>query len=344
MRVLITGITGFIGAELAHKLIEEGQEVYGFVRHVVGRDLKCLDDIKDKIKLITCDTTDYFSVRNSLKKVGPEVVFHLAALSPVRLSFEHPFDYQKNTFLGTVNIVEAILDLYGVEKVRLIVASTAEVYGIQNSMSPSTEDLRLEPSSPYAVAKASMDMYMRMLFYIYDFNGVLLRNSNTFGRKYDDSFFTEYLITEMLKGNDIYIGAPDSVRDYMYVDNHVNSYLLAMKSPNAKGQVFNIAGGKGYTNKEWTLKIAEQINFPLEKIHFGEYPPGYPSRPLKSDQPYLVLDASKAQRILGWRQTMSPEEGLRKTIDYWRSKINNSKKKEISEEALEKIKEIIDSY
>ncbi|MBS3070747.1 GDP-mannose 4,6-dehydratase [Candidatus Pacearchaeota archaeon] len=344
MRVLITGITGFIGAELAHKLVEEGQEVYGFVRHVVGRDLKCLDDIKDKIKLITCDTTDYFSVRNSLKKVGPEVVFHLAALSPVRLSFEHPFDYQKNTFLGTVNIVEAILDLYGVEKVRLIVASTAEVYGIQNSMSPSTEDLRLEPSSPYAVAKASMDMYMRMLFYIYDFNGVLLRNSNTFGRKYDDSFFTEYLITEMLKGNDIYIGAPDSVRDYMYVDDHVNSYLLAMKSPNAKGQVFNIAGGKGYTNKEWTLKIAEQINFPLEKIHFGEYPPGYPSRPLKSDQPYLVLDASKAQRILGWRQTMSPEEGLRKTIDYWRSKINNSKKKEISEEALEKIKEIIDSY
>ena len=236
------------------------------------------------------------------------------------------------------------MDLYGVEKVRLIVASTAEVYGIQNSMSPSTEDLRLEPSSPYAVAKASMDMYMRMLFYIYDFNGVLLRNSNTFGRKYDDSFFTEYLITEMLKGNDIYIGAPDSVRDYMYVDDHVNSYLLAMKSPNAKGQVFNIAGGKGYTNKEWTLKIAEQINFPLEKIHFGEYPPGYPSRPLKSDQPYLVLDASKAQRILGWRQTMSPEEGLRKTIDYWRSKINNSKKKEISEEALEKIKEIIDSY
>ena len=104
MRVLITGITGFIGAELAHKLVEEGQEVYGFVRHVVGRDLKCLDDIKDKIKLITCDTTDYFSVRNSLKKVGPEVVFHLAALSPVRLSFEHPFDYQKNTFLGTVNI------------------------------------------------------------------------------------------------------------------------------------------------------------------------------------------------------------------------------------------------
>lgn len=314
---LITGITGFIGAELAHRLLEEGHEVYGFVQHVVGRDLSMIEDIKDKINIITCDIRNYFSVRHSIKKVNPDLVFHLAALSPVRLSFEMPYDFQETTYLGTVNIAEAIRDLYGPEKVRLIVASTAEVYGIQEEK-PFTEDLRLEPSSPYAVAKASMDMYIRMLIRVYNFNVVLLRNSNTFGRKYDPSFFTEYTITEMLKGNDVYIGAENSVRSYMYLDDHINSYLLAMK-PEAKGEVFNISGEKGYTNKEWVLKIAELLDFPSKKVHFGKYPSGYPYRPLSSDQPYLVLDSSKAKRILGWKQTISPDEGLKKIIEYWKS-------------------------
>lgn len=322
MKVLITGITGFIGAELAHKLVEQNYEVYGFVRHVVGRDLSSLKDILNKINLVTCDITDYFSVRNSIKKIEPDVIIHLAALSPVRLSFEHPFDYQKSIFLGTTNIAEVIRDLYGPQKVRLIAASTAEVYGMQ-SEKPSEENLRLEPSSPYAVAKASMDLYLRMLIKVYDQNIVILRNSNTFGRKHDDSFFTEEMITKMLKGEEIYIGAPDSIRDYMYVDDHIKSYILAMKIPEARGQIFNIAGGKGYTNKEWALKIADAISFPKEKIHLGEYPPGYPKRPIKSDQPYLVLNPSKAEKILGWKQSIVPEEGLKKTINYWKEKLQN---------------------
>lgn len=342
MRILITGITGFIGAELANKLVSQGHEVYGFIQHVVARDLSCLEDIENKINLITCDIRDYFSVRESMKKINPQVVFHLAALSPVRLSFEHPFDYQHTTFLGTVNVAEAIRDLYGTDRVRLIAASTAEVYGIQEEK-PSIEDLRLEPSSPYAVAKASMDMYIRMLIKVYNFNAVLLRNSNTFGRKYDPNFFTEYVITDMLKGKDIYVGAPESVRDYMYVDDHVNSYILAMNLPEARGHVFNIAGGKGYTNREWTLKVAELLKFPLNKIHFGEYPPRYPFRPIKSDQPYLVLNPSKAQRILGWEQTVSPEEGLRKTIEYWKGRLEEKEKEKESKQKLDKIKGIIGS-
>lgn len=319
MKILLTGITGFIGSELAKRLVKEGHEVYGFIRHVVGRDLSMIKDIKDKINLITCDIRNYYSVRHSIKKVNPDIVFHLAALSPVRLSFEMPYDFQETIYLGTVNMAEAIRDLYG-NKVRLIVSSTAEVFGIQEEEKPFTEDLRLEPSSPYAVAKASMDMYLRMLIKVYDFNCVILRNSNTFGRKYDNSFFTEYVITEMIKGKDIYIGAEDSIRSYMHLRDHLNSYLLAMKK-DARGEVFNISGEKGYTNKEWVLKIAELLDFNKEKIHFGKYPEGYPDRPISSDQPYLVLDSSKAQKILGWKQTISPEEGLKKIVDYWKEKL-----------------------
>lgn len=318
MRVLLTGITGFIGGELAHKLIGQGHEVLGFVRYVIGRDLKSIRDIEDKITLITCDIADYVSVRNAIKKVEPEVILHLAALSPVRLSFEHPFDFQQSNFMGTVNIAESLMELYGPHKIRLVVASTAEVYGIQEEK-PFTEDMAFKPSSPYAVSKAAMDMYMRMLLIVHDFNGVIMRSSNTFGRKYDTGFFTEYVITKMLAGEDVYIGAPDSLRDYIYVDDHVDAYILAMTSPEAKGHTLNIAGGAGYTNREWALKIAKECAFDTTKIHFGEYPPGYPYRPLASDQPYLVLDSSKAKKILGWEQKISPEEGLKKTIEYWKS-------------------------
>lgn len=320
MKVLITGITGFIGGELAHRLLKEGHEVSGLIPHVVLRNFDSLADIKDKINLITCDIRDYQSVRDSLKKVNPDVVLHLAALSPVRLSFENPFSYQEINYLGAINVAEAIRELYGPEKVRLVVASTAEVYGIQESV-PFTEDMSLKPSSPYSVAKAGMDMYLRMLNIVYDFNVVILRNSNTFGRKYDPGFFTEYLITKMLSGEDIYIGAPDSVRDYIYVDDHVNAYVLAMTSSSAKGEAINIAGGMGWTNKEWAIKIADLIGFPKEKIHLGQYPPKYPYRPLASDQPYLVLNSDKAKQVLGWVQTVNPDDGLKMAIEHWKQKL-----------------------
>lgn len=318
MKTLITGVTGFIGSNLSKRLLDDGHEVHGLIRAVIGRDIQDVENIKKGVKVSTCDIMDYSSVRGAIKEIDPQVVFHLASLSPVRFSFEHPLEVQKANVMGTVNIAEALRDLYPPERVRLIAASSAEVYGIQPENRPFLETLRLEPSSPYSVSKAHLDMYLRMLNQVYESDNVIMRNANTFGRTKDRGFFTEYLITEMLKGKNIYIGAPDSIRDYIYVDDHVNGYILAMMTPEAKGEVFNIGGGHGYSNKEWTLKIAGLLNFPKDKIHIGEYPPGYPKRPITSDQPYIVLDASKAKRILGWEQKVSAEEGLKRTIDYWR--------------------------
>jgi len=188
-----------------------------------------------------------------------------------------------------------------------------------------------------------MDMYVRMLIKVYNFNAVIMRTSNTFGRKYDHSFFTEYLITQMLEKKEIYIGAPNSVRDYNYVSSHIDGYLCAMKTPEAKGEVFNIAGGRGYTNKEWVTKIANILNFPLEKIHFGEYPLGYPVRPISSDQPYLVLNPEKAKKVLGWEEKVSPEEGLIRTVNYWKKKYLESSKEGVSSAALSKINPLLES-
>jgi GDP-mannose 4,6-dehydratase len=315
-RVLVTGISGFIGSHLAEKLVSKGHEVYGVIRRVAKRDLEVLQKILKDTVLVTGDITDYVSIRNALKATKPSFIIHLAALTPVRDSFERPFEYQQTNFLGTINLAHAMLELPDPQTRKLIAASTAEVYGLQEKK-PLKEDLVLKPISPYAVSKAAADLHLQMMFQTYGLNGVILRPANTYGRKFDKSFMIEYLVTQMLKGEKVYIGAPNSIRDYMYVDDHVNAYLLAMEKEEAKGQIFNVGTGVGTSNKELAEKIAEKIEYDKSRMVLGSYPPGYPYRPLISDQPYIVLDATKIKTKLGWKPTVSLNEGLDKVISYF---------------------------
>ena len=180
-RVLITGISGFIGGHLAAKLVKEGYEVYGITRRVANRNLEVLGDVLGDVTLISGDVSDYVSVRNAVKAVNPDVIFHLAALSPVRDSFERPFEYQQANYIGTMNVAHSMLELQDPQTRKLIAASTAEVYGIQAN-EPLREELPLCPSSPYAVSKAAGDLYLRMMFHSFDLNGTLLRPTNSYGR------------------------------------------------------------------------------------------------------------------------------------------------------------------
>jgi GDP-mannose 4,6-dehydratase len=313
MKALITGILGFIGSNLAERLVREGNEVCGLVRRVASRNFDVLGETIKDVTLVSGDITDYASSRNALKIANPDVVFHLAALSPVRDSFERPFEYQQANFTGTMNIAHALLELPDPTKRRLIAASTAEVYGMQGDK-PLKETLPLKPSSPYAVTKAAADMYLQMMFNSFDLHGTVMRPTNSYGRKFEKNFLVEYLITRMLKGESLYIGAPDSVRDYMHVDDHVNAYVLAAKNPKADGQVYNAGTEIGITNRQLAELIAEKLGYDSKKIKFGSYPPGYPFRPLASDQPYLVLDAAKIKKDLCWSPKYNLSEGLDRVI------------------------------
>jgi UDP-glucose 4-epimerase len=316
MRVLVTGIFGFIGSNLAEKLVAQGYDVYGIIRRVANRNMHVIENILGDVTLISGDITDYVSTRNAVKTANPDVVVHLAALSPVRGSFERPFEYQQTNLIGTMNVAHSLLELPDSGKRKLLAASTAEVYGIQEN-EPLKETLPLLPSSPYAVSKAAGDIYLQMMFNSYNLHGSIIRPANSYGRKFDCSFIIEYLITQMLKGELIYVGAPDSIRDYMHVNDHVNAYMLAMKNPKADGQIFNAGTGVGVTNKELTELIASQIGFDNKKIKFGSYPPGYPYRPLISDQPYIVLDATKIKKTLNWSPTLNLKDGIKRTISYF---------------------------
>jgi GDP-mannose 4,6-dehydratase len=319
MKVLITGIFGFIGSHLAEKMVESGYEVYGVARRVANRNMEVIGNIIKDVTLVSGDITDYVSIRNAIRTVTPDFVIHLAALSPVRDSFERPFEYQQANLIGTMNVAHALLELPDAQTRKLVAASTAEVYGLQEKK-PLKENFYLRPTSPYAVSKAAADLYLQMMFHTYDLHGSILRPANSYGRKYDNSFIIEYLVTQMLKGEKVYVGAPDSVRDYMYVDDHVRAYMLAVENAKADGQVFNVGTGIGVTNKELAELIGGKIGYDLKKIRFGSYPPGYPFRPSISDQPYIVLNAEKIKNELNWSPLLNLSEGIDKTITYFKNR------------------------
>lgn len=315
MNVLITGITGFIGSNLAIKLIEEGYNIYGLIRHTSKRELENLKPALDKIHLIEGDLTTYHSISAAINASQPQFILHLGALTPVRSSFENPFPYISTNFEGTINIVHAILEK--APKARLIYASTAEVYGWQEKQEPTKETAPLNPASPYAVSKEAADQYIRMAMKIYGLRATILRPNNTYGRK-QKGFLAEYLIDSMLRDETCYLGAPESIRDYMFISDHIQAYQLAMDSDKAIGEAFNVSPGNPITNKELAETIKEITEF-KGKILYGSYPPGYPQRPAQWDPQHLVLDSSKIQNRLGWKPTVTLKEGLRKTVEMWKT-------------------------
>ena len=318
-KILITGVTGFIGSHLAKELSGQN-EVFGAIRPCVSRDLKTFQPFFEKVKLVRCDITDQQSVQNCLANINPDVVIHLAALSPVRDSFETPMAYVRTNVDGTLHIAHGMLKLSGFEKKRLLYASTAEVYGIQAERQV-PEDAALNPSSPYANTKSMTDTYLRMMAPVYGLNTTILRCINSYGRKFDAGFFVEYVVTTMLLGEKVYVGAPDSTRDYMYVNDHVNAYLCALKHPEIRGEAFNTTPGGEIYNRDLTFQIADLLGFSKKKIMLGKYPPGYPLRPLASDQPHIDLDATKIRKVLGWKPTVKLEDGLARTIKYWKERL-----------------------
>ncbi len=320
MNVLVTGITGFIGSGLASRLVEEGYKVNGLVRHSSERELSRLKRILPQIHLIEGDLVRYHSVLSAVEASDPEIVFHLGALTPVRLSFDDPYPYIGANFDGTVNLVHSILKQ--APTARLIAASTAEVYGWQHEEKPIPESALLNPASPYAVTKAAADQYIQMANKIYHLRGTVMRPINSYGRTGESGFYTEYLISKMLSGETCYIGAPDSTRDYMFSEDHVAAYLDVAKSEKSVGGVYNVSPGNPVTNAELARKLSSMIGF-KGKMALGSYPPGYPQRPQSQDPAYLVLDNSKITHDVGWRPRYTLDTGLKRAIEIWKPEPRN---------------------
>jgi len=310
-RILITGGTGFIGSQLVKRLRGSGSyEVHELCRYVTGR--YSLDSRPGDVVKHYANLADFTAVRNVIKQAQPDYVLHLAAISPVSFSYDHYVEVTEANYTGTINLAEACYREVPNFK-QFIFSGTSEMYGmsLRNNDERLTEDSKLVPNSPYAVAKVAAGLYLDYMKMAYGFPMTILRPYNTYGRTNNSHFFIERTITQMLKGDKVYLGDKSAIRDWLYLDDHVDAYVKALGNKRAIGEVIQVCTGKGYTLEETAGIIAKLTNFKGQVIWNST-----PKRPL--DAQILIGDNSKARKLLGWEPKYTLEEGLKKTIESWR--------------------------
>lgn len=308
MRILITGITGFIGEHLGRELLERGHEVHGLLRYVSNRDVSYLSGIN----LYYGDIREEDTVKKVFEEIGPEVVVHLAAQTSVHYSFERPREAYNVNFIGVINTAKAAMDTP--EVMKFIHASSVEVYGNQKKF-PIREDAPLSPASPYGVAKVAAEYYLKYLYDAYDFPHITFRSANTYGRKNNHVFVVEHIIYQLLTGEKILLGDPFPVRDLLYVDDEVDAYIKAIETKREIfGEVMNTGTGRGVSIQE-LFEIIEQLTGIKKEVVWNVAS----KRPFEIEE--LVMDIEKIRRRLDWKPKHSLEEGLTKTINWWRKKV-----------------------
>lgn len=300
MKIFITGIEGFIGGYLASKLNKH--EIFGLSLHG-----------SENPNIFKGDIRDFARIKEILKEVEPDIIIHLASITAVRDSFDVPLEVFETNCMGTINIATAALQSCPNLK-KFIFSGSVEEYGNQDT-SPIREDVQLRPNSPYGVAKVGAEKYLRMLHEVHGFPCVLLRQTNTYGRGGNKVFVMEHIITQMLEGKDpILMGFPDPIRDFMFIDDLLAFYELAVAEDVPLGEPMNISTGKGISVKDLVEKIGKLLNYTGQvKYHVTSL------RPVEIDS--LVGSNSKVISLTSWRPKVDLDTGLRRTIEIWRRRI-----------------------
>jgi UDP-N-acetylglucosamine/UDP-N-acetyl-alpha-D-glucosaminouronate 4-epimerase len=304
---LVTGGAGFIGSHIAEALVRRGDRVRVFDNLSTGR-LTNLDPIADRIEFVEGDLVDAATVARAVR--GVDCIFHEAALASVPLSVERPLDTHAACVTGTLNLLDAARTA-GVR--RLVYAGSSSAYGDQPTSAKRESDLP-SPISPYGAAKLAAELYCRAFTATYGFETVCLRYFNVFGPRQDpDSPYSAVIplfLTAMLSGRrPIVFGDGQQSRDFTYVGNVVQGNLLAADAPDVAGQVFNVANGRATSLLELIAALNRFLDLDIQPIH---------QPPRTGDIRESLADITSARRCLGYEPQVDFEEGLRRSIDYYR--------------------------
>ena len=304
--VLVTGAEGFIGSHLARRLVREGARVSALVYPEAS--LRRLDEIKDRIKIFSRDIRDGEGLSEVVAEVEPQKVFHLAALTDVGRSWKKLDQALAVNVGGTLNLLKA---LDRVDYEVLITTCSGEVYG--SNPPPFREDMPLEPVSPYSFSKAAATLLCRMSAATLGAPVLVLRLFLVYGPGQGRERFLPQLIESALSGQPFRMTAGEQVREYTYIDDVMEGFLLAAGRGEKGGEVFNLGSGEEITLR----KLVEKVNKLLEgKADLS--PEVLPYR--KNEIWRLIGDHSKALRELGWRARTDLAQGLRRTVDWYREK------------------------
>src|SRR5271166_404576 len=308
---LVTGAAGFIGSSLVRALLERGEQVRGLDNFETGRR-ENLTDVLSRIDFHEADILDLDATHKAC--AGVDYVLHQAAIPSVPKSVLDPLGSNRATVDGTVNVLVAARDA---KVKRVVYAASSSAYGDTPTL-PKHEAMKPDPISPYAVAKLASEHYLISFYRCYQLETVALRYFNIFGPRQDPSSpysgVLAKFITLMLRGEQPAIyGDGEQSRDFTYIDNAVEANLLACKAPAARaaGQVFNVATGRRVTLNE-TFKLLQGLTSYKGQPKYG------PER--GGDIKHSLADISKAEAALGYKPKVDFEEGLRRTVEWYRGK------------------------
>ena len=307
--LLITGGAGFIGSNLADALIAQGGKVRIIDNLVTGYH-ENLDEISGDFEFIEGDLNDETALRRALE--GVEVVFHEAALPSVPRSVANPKETHEACVNATFKLLVAAKEA-GVR--RVIYAASSSAYGDQPTL-PKVETMRPEPLSPYAAAKLMGEYYCQVFTRVYGLETISLRYFNVFGPRQDPGSMYSGVISRFVDSlmggkTPVIYGDGEQSRDFTFIENVVNANIRAAQTTKGIGEVMNAANGERITLNQLLEVLKKITDKPDVNAEYREARAG--------DVKHSQADNRLAREYLGYEKIVGLEEGLRRTIDWWKS-------------------------
>jgi NAD dependent epimerase/dehydratase len=308
--VLITGAGGFIGSHLAERLAREGAKVTALVHYNALGSNGWLDSspLRNEMKIVAGDICDPGFMHSIIE--DQEIVFHLAALIAIPYSYVAPESYVRTNVVGTLNVLQAARRC-GVE--RVLHTSTSEVYGTALYV-PIDEKHPLQGQSPYSASKIGADKMAESFYLSFDTPVVTVRPFNTFGSRQSARAVIPTILSQILTKGEVKLGSLTPTRDLNYVDNTVDGYMAAGLNPAAIGRTISFGSGCEISIGALATLIAKIVEKDVPIVVDEQR-----LRPSKSEVERLLADNSLAASLLSWSPKVDLEEGLHRTIDWFRT-------------------------
>jgi|TARA_B100001564_G_C20623171_1_gene663365 CDP-glucose 4,6-dehydratase len=302
--ILITGINGFVGSSLAEKEVESGNNVIGIVRDV---NIKTHKDILDRCTVIRGDIEDIDLLERVVSDYEIDLIYHLAALSIVRIADKNPLNCYRSNIMGTINLLESVRRIK--PEIKVVVASSDKAYGTHDTL-PYTEDMKLQPDDPYSTSKACADLLAQSYHKTYGMDVNVIRCANIYGpRDMNLSRIIPNTIRKILNNQkpQIYSGVLNFKREFLFIDDVCEAYQL-LSNTGVAGEIYNIGDTEFYTIKDLVQEISDIMEFTDGYEVMGKD---------FLEIPFQYMSADKL-KSLGWSKKHSFNQGLVKTIDWYK--------------------------
>lgn len=334
MKILVTGGAGFIGSAVVRQAIRDGHQVVNVDALTYAACLENLNTVEGETGYAfeKADICDAVEMRRIFKQHAPDAVMHLAAESHVDRSIDGPQAFMQTNIMGTFTLLQAALEYWAAagrsESFRFHHVSTDEVYGSLGAEGQFVETTPYDPNSPYSASKAASDHLVRAWGETYGLPYVLTNCSNNYGPYHFPEKLIPVVILNALAGKTIPVyGKGDNVRDWLYVEDHADA-LLTVLHEGITARTYNIGGENEAQNIEIVQMICGLLdelrpkdNSYAEQITFVADRPGHDLR--------YAIDPERIRTELGWRPSVTLEQGLRKTVqwyldneDWWQALLN----------------------